>query len=152
MPSHHNGYMVRHILLDIAQETGSQNGDASKGDTDIVYPFVSLGVCNLASLDHHLIGSFVASNPRDCSQLAYQRVTREMNCLGDQRHIGDVELCHHYTADVLRRCRDKFRNKDVVVDGVADTAAYNANREGKGRDSGNKILGKANVSQAHSLL
>lgn len=132
--------MVSHVLGDIAQEARSQDGDDSKGNADIVHPLVGFNVGDLAGRDHHCVCGLVTSDAGNQFEFVQQRSTRELDCIGDQRHAGDVELSHHHAADVVLRQRDELGDEDVVVDTVADAAAYNANGQSESGDGGNEIL------------
>jgi hypothetical protein len=59
-----------------------------------------------------------------------ERGAGEFNGLGYETDVGNVELGHHDTANVVFRVGDEFVDEDVVVNCVADTAADNANGEG----------------------
>lgn len=132
--------MVSHILLDITQEASSHNRDTAERNANIVHPLVSFSVCELAGLYNHLVCSLIASNARDVADLVQQRGTGQFDYFANQLDIGDVELLHHYSTNVVCCLGNKLGDEDVVVDGVANAAAYYANREGECRDSGNKIL------------
>lgn len=121
--------MVGHVLGDIAQEARSQDGDDTKCNTDIVHPLVGLRVRKLTSRDHHLVCGLVASNAGDQFDFVQQRGTREFDYLGDQFDIGNAELGHHRATDVVLRQWNKFGDEYVVVDAVADAAAYDTDGE-----------------------
>lgn len=81
------------------------------------------------------------SHARQQLDLLQQGGPGQLNGFGDLRHGGDVELEDHGAADVVLGVGDEFVEEDVVVDGVADRAADDADGKGQGCDCGDEVVG-----------
>lgn len=132
--------MVCHVLGDIAQETGCQDGDHSKRNTNIIYPLVGFSICKLTRTDDHLICGLVPSNARNQLDFIQQRSTGKLNDPLNSLRIGDVEFRDHDTPNIMRCRRNKLGDEDVVVDRVANPTTNDTNRQGQRRNGGNKVL------------
>lgn len=65
-----------------------------------------------------------------------ERRASQLDGLGDESRVCNIELGDHDAADVVFGVGDEFRDEDVVVDRVADAAADDADGERQCRDGG----------------
>ena len=138
---HDNRNMIIHILVNISKEDTGNDGDASKGNTGQIDILVALSIGNLASNHDHLIGGIVPSNAGDRLE-EWQKTGRSIfDGVGNISDVGDVQFCHHEAANVFSGIWDKFVDEDVEIDGVSDAAANDTDRQGKGSDSRNDVVG-----------
>jgi hypothetical protein len=133
--------VVIHILINIPQKACSNDAHHSKRNTRQVHILVALGVRQLAGRNHHLVSGLVASNARDHLQAVQQARSSESYGVRDVSGVRDAELELHGTANVFDGIGDEFLDKNVVVGGVADSAADDANRQGESSDGGNEVIG-----------
>lgn len=137
---HHDCNVIIHVLVDIAQEAGSNDAHLAKRYACEIDILVALGVRHPASLDDHLIRRVVAGDAEDLLDPLQQRRAREFDGLGDVGHVGDVEFFRHDDANVVFGVGEELGDEDVVVSRVADAAADNAHREGEGGDGGDEVV------------
>jgi hypothetical protein len=119
---HNNRNMVIHVRPNIPQKARRNDTHHSKRNTRIINPFVALRVRYLARRNNSLVRS-VAVDAGDFPQLRQQRGAGELDGLGDEGFVSDMEIAQHDAADVMLGVDDEFRDEDVVVDAVADGAA-----------------------------
>jgi hypothetical protein len=127
---HHNSNMLIHILLNTPQPARGQNRHPAKSNTHIINPLVTLRIRNLPSLDNGFVSGLVACDSGDLSQPFQQGGPRQLDGVGDVGHVGDVQVLEHDAADVVFGVGEEFVEENVVVDGVADAAADDADGEG----------------------
>ena len=133
--------MVVHVLVDVAEEAGRDNGDAAESDRDKIHVLVRLGVGNLAGRDDHLVCLLAAGDAGDEFEVVEQGSGGEFDCFGDEADVRDAEFEHHSAADILDGVRLELLCEDVVVDGVADSAADDADGQSQSGHGGDEVIG-----------
>lgn len=123
---HNHSNMVVHVLADISQEACCNDTDRTESNTHVVHVLVRLSVSDLSCTHNQLVRSRHAGNARDLVQILQERGASQLNGLTDELWRGDVQLCRHGPANVVRRGGHKFRDENVVavarsVDGCCET-------------------------------
>lgn len=136
---HHDGNMIIHILIDIAQETTRDDADASKRDTDKIHPLVAFRKCNLTRLDHSLVCELTLES-RDQAEFIEQGSAGEFDRMDNQGYGGYIQSGHHRASNIVFRIGDEFVDKNVVVCRVANCAPDDADGEGQRGDGGDKVV------------
>lgn len=88
-----------------------------------------------------MVSGLIASNARDCLQAVQQARSSESDGVRDVSSVGDAQLELHGAANVFDGIGDEFLDKNVVVGGVANSAADDTNGQGEGSDGGNEVIG-----------
>ena len=132
--------MIIHVLIDVAQKARCNDTYHPKRDASQIDIVVALRVGHPARIDDHLIRRLVASNPGNLANALDERYGSKLDGVGDGAQIRDVELRGHDAADVGLRVGDEFRDEDIEVDGVADCAADDADRERQRRDGSDQVV------------
>lgn len=138
---HDNRHMVIHVLVNIPQKARRNDTHTTECNACQVHILVTLGVCQLTRRNHHIVRGLVASNARDRLQLRQQARGRECDGVADVSGVCNAELELHGATDVLDCVGDEFLDEDIVIGGIADSAADDANGESKRSDSGNEVVG-----------
>lgn len=128
--------MIIHILINIPQTTRRHNTNGSKRNTRKIHILIALRIRDLARPDHNVIRRVIARDAGDRHQLLEQTRARQGDRIGDVCDVSDAEFELHGAADVFLGVGDELGDEDVVVGGVADAAADDADAEGEGRDGG----------------
>lgn len=129
--------MVIHVLGDVPQHQAGDDGHAAEGNAAVVDPRVAVGVRQLAR-QHDLVPEGDVSTDEG-QDILRQAGACEDGSLGDLGHVVDL-VVDKDAGDVQRQHGDELLVENIVVDGVSDGTADDADGERQGRDGGDKII------------
>ena len=132
--------MIVHELINIAQETRSDDAHDSKRNADQIHVPITLGIRLLPRRDHDRVRGCVARDARDQLQFVDQRCAGEHNGFPDVCRVFDSELEDHGAANIFGCVGDEFVDEHIVVGRVADAAADDADCESQGGYRSDEVL------------
>ena len=137
---HDNRDVVVHVLVDVSEEAGCNDGDTTEGDRYKIDVLVRLGVGDLARGDDHVVGLLAAGDSGDEFEVVEQGSGGQFDGFGDKADVGDAEFKDHGATDVLDGVGLELLGEDVVVDGVADGAADDADGQSQSGHGGDQVI------------
>lgn len=124
--------MVIHVLVNIPQEAARNNANHPESNTSQINPSVALCKRHLASLYHGLVCERFTLDAWELIEFLEQGGTCQLNGLSNHWDARDVEFGDHDAPDIVLCVRDEFVDEDVIVDRVANGAAYDPDCEREG--------------------
>ena len=131
--------VVIHVLGDIAEEQAGEDGDAAKGDTDVVDDGVRVRERLLAGAHDAFPGRDVAVDAGQVEDVVDERGARQLGGLRPGGGVEDVVVDarrHDLDRDLLLHLAEE----DVVVGRVADRAADDADGERERRNRRDQVV------------
>lgn len=132
--------MVVHVLVNVAQETRSNDAHGSKCDADQIHVSVALGKCLPSRCHHDRVRGGVARDAWDRLQFVGHGCGGEQDGFLDVCCVGNSEIEDHGAANVFNYVGYEFFDQNTVVGHVADAAAENANSERERGYGSNEVL------------
>jgi len=131
--------MVIHVLINISQQATRNNRNPSKRNTRIIHIWIACRIRQLASRDKNLPLGHIAIDARHMEDFVDQARADELCNLPDSGAVVDLVL-HARDGDVLCQVGDELVVEDVVVDGIPDCAADNADGQRERRNGGDQVV------------
>jgi len=137
---HNHSNVVIHILVNIPQENTRDDTDGTKRNARQIHILIALSISNLARQYDHFVRGLIARDARDGLESWEQTGGGVSNGFNDIGGICDADF-HHGAADVFGGIGDEFVDENVIVHGISDASANDADGQGKGSDRGDDIVG-----------